>query len=95
MNYFITDINECEQQSHNCGQDECVNTEGSFRCNPKPRCPLGFHWDAQGNCIGMENHILLITQPRVQVKESHLLDTMSLVAQGLNATQTGDQRDCC
>ncbi|TNM86902.1 hypothetical protein fugu_007132 [Takifugu bimaculatus] len=32
-------------------QDECVNTVGSFRCNSKPRCSLGFNRDAQGNCI--------------------------------------------
>lgn len=49
------DINECEQQSHNCGLSfECVNTEGSFRCNPKPRCPVGFNRDAQGNCIDID-----------------------------------------
>ncbi len=54
-----SDINECVQQSHNCGVDyDCVNTEGSFRCDPKPRCPVGFDRDAQGNCIGEANHFL-------------------------------------
>lgn len=52
-----SDINECVQQSHNCGLGfECVNTEGSFRCNPKPQCPVGFNQEAQGNCKGKENH---------------------------------------
>ncbi|XP_063750103.1 fibulin-2-like isoform X2 [Eleginops maclovinus] len=46
------DINECVQLSHNCRLSfECVNTEGSFRCNPKPQCPVGFNQDAQGDCI--------------------------------------------
>uniref|UniRef100_H3DKQ0 Fibulin 2 n=1 Tax=Tetraodon nigroviridis TaxID=99883 RepID=H3DKQ0_TETNG len=48
-NDICEDINECVQQSHNCGQDqECVNTEGSFRCNSKPRCPLGFNRESAG-----------------------------------------------
>ncbi|XP_042348440.1 fibulin-2-like [Plectropomus leopardus] len=54
-NDICEDINECVQQSHNCGLGfECVNTEGSFRCNPKPRCPVGFNQDAQGNCIDID-----------------------------------------
>lgn len=108
---FISDINECALQSHNCGQDECVNTLGSFRCNSKPRCPLGFNRDAQGNCIGMENPLPLNTsrysclrfihfdlkfrESRLIGNHGRLLDARSLVAQGLNATQTGDQSNCC
>uniref|UniRef100_A0A3Q3XHD3 EGF-like domain-containing protein n=1 Tax=Mola mola TaxID=94237 RepID=A0A3Q3XHD3_MOLML len=43
---------ECLQQSHNCGLGfECVNTEGSFRCNSKPGCSVGFNLDAQANCV--------------------------------------------
>uniref|UniRef100_A0A8C9X5K4 Fibulin 2 n=1 Tax=Sander lucioperca TaxID=283035 RepID=A0A8C9X5K4_SANLU len=54
-NDICEDINECVQQSHNCGFGfECVNTEGSFRCNPKPRCPVGFIHDVQGNCIDID-----------------------------------------
>ncbi|KAM9350581.1 fibulin-2-like [Symphorus nematophorus] len=54
-NDICEDINECVQQSHNCGPGfECVNTEGSFRCNPKPRCPVGFNQDAQGNCVDID-----------------------------------------
>ncbi|KAK2851617.1 hypothetical protein Q5P01_007893, partial [Channa striata] len=50
-NDICEDINECLQRSHNCELGfECVNTEGSFRCNPKPRCSVGFKQDAQGNC---------------------------------------------
>ncbi|XP_054465336.1 fibulin-2-like [Anoplopoma fimbria] len=54
-NDICEDINECVQQSHNCGLGfECVNTEGSFRCNPKLRCPVGFNRDVQGNCIDID-----------------------------------------
>ncbi|XP_032377048.1 fibulin-2 isoform X1 [Etheostoma spectabile] len=54
-NDICEDINECVQQSHNCGFGfECVNTEGSFRCNPKPRCHGGFIQDVQGNCIDID-----------------------------------------
>ncbi|XP_020485245.2 fibulin-2-like [Labrus bergylta] len=50
-NDICEDINECVQQSHNCGPGfECVNTEGAFRCNPKPQCPVGFNRDTQGIC---------------------------------------------
>lgn len=57
MYLSFSDVNECVQQSHNCGLSfECVNTEGSFRCNPKPQCPVGFSQEAQGNCKGKENH---------------------------------------
>ncbi|XP_034028657.1 fibulin-2-like isoform X2 [Thalassophryne amazonica] len=49
------DINECVQRSHNCGFGfDCVNTEGSFRCNQKPRCSVGFTQDAQGSCIDVD-----------------------------------------
>uniref|UniRef100_A0A8C4GLH9 Fibulin 2 n=1 Tax=Dicentrarchus labrax TaxID=13489 RepID=A0A8C4GLH9_DICLA len=54
-NDICEDINECEQQSHNCGPGfECVNTVGSFRCNPKPQCPVGFNQEAQGNCMDID-----------------------------------------
>ncbi|XP_077582249.1 fibulin-2 [Stigmatopora nigra] len=46
------DINECTEGSHDCMYGyECVNTEGSFMCNLKSSCPLGFERDAHGNCI--------------------------------------------
>lgn len=54
-NDVCEDINECVQQSHNCGPGfECVNTGGSFRCNPRPQCPVGFNQDAGGNCIDID-----------------------------------------
>lgn len=60
MSSSSSDINECVQEIHNCGAHfECVNTEGSFRCNPKPQCPVGFSQDAQGNCKGRQNYVLL------------------------------------
>ncbi|XP_057716609.1 fibulin-1 [Corythoichthys intestinalis] len=46
------DIDECTEGSHDCMSDyECVNTEGSFMCNLKSRCSVGFERDAHGNCI--------------------------------------------
>ncbi|XP_029995516.1 fibulin-2-like isoform X2 [Sphaeramia orbicularis] len=55
------DINECVQGSHNCGPTfDCVNTEGSFRCNPKPRCSVGFNVDAQGNCVDVDECTLAL-----------------------------------
>lgn len=58
---YFADINECLQMSHNCRPDfECVNTEGSFTCSPKPGCSVGFEQDAQGNCIGKENQTIIL-----------------------------------
>ncbi|XP_013880934.1 fibulin-2 isoform X2 [Austrofundulus limnaeus] len=49
------DINECIQGTHSCGAGfQCVNTEGSFRCNPKPSCPAGFRRGTQGNCVDID-----------------------------------------
>ncbi|KAM5129328.1 nidogen-2 [Mantella aurantiaca] len=44
-----TDINECEDQLDNCGQNtRCVNLAGNFRCE----CLPGFKFSADGqNCI--------------------------------------------
>lgn len=54
------DINECVEQSHDCGPSfECVNTQGSFRCNPKPQCAEGFERDVHGNCLGKKNTLFL------------------------------------
>lgn len=55
--FFLLDIDECARQSHDCGPTfDCVNTQGSFRCNPKPLCPVGFNRDAQGDCVGKKNY---------------------------------------
>ncbi|XP_024230895.1 fibulin-2 isoform X2 [Oncorhynchus tshawytscha] len=49
------DIDECVQGTHNCGPGfECVNSEGSFRCNAKPHCSMGFTQDTRGNCIDID-----------------------------------------
>ncbi|KAM3618612.1 uncharacterized protein V6R79_022486 [Siganus canaliculatus] len=54
-NDVCEDINECVQQTHNCGFGfECVNTEGSFRCTPKPRCGVGFSQDTHGSCVDVD-----------------------------------------
>jgi len=47
------DIDECLVRSHTCGHGfDCVNTDGSFRCAARPRCPAGFDQDPQGHCVG-------------------------------------------
>ncbi|CAJ1084890.1 fibulin-2-like [Xyrichtys novacula] len=54
-NDICEDINECVQQSHNCGSGfECVNTQGSFRCNPRPHCSVGYNRDSQGVCMDID-----------------------------------------
>ena len=53
LNFFLSDINECIDNTHNCRKDNalCNNTEGSFNCTCKP----GYTGDGY-NCTG--THIL-------------------------------------
>lgn len=39
----ILDINECEEETHDCGQQNaiCVNTIGSYQCRVI-QCPAGY-----------------------------------------------------
>uniref|UniRef100_UPI0037E927A5 fibulin-2-like n=1 Tax=Semicossyphus pulcher TaxID=241346 RepID=UPI0037E927A5 len=54
-NDICEDIDECVQQSHDCGPGlECMNTIGSFRCNPKAQCPVGYNRDTQGSCADID-----------------------------------------
>ena len=43
------DLNECEIMPGACNNGDCVNTDGSFRCE----CPMGYVLDTSGRrCIG-------------------------------------------
>lgn len=43
------DLNECEFMPHACDGGDCINTDGSFRCE----CPAGYMLDGTGKrCIG-------------------------------------------
>lgn len=43
------DLNECVLMPHICEGGECINTDGSFRCE----CPMGYVLDSTGTkCIG-------------------------------------------
>uniref|UniRef100_A0A8C2KUR0 Fibulin 1 n=1 Tax=Cyprinus carpio TaxID=7962 RepID=A0A8C2KUR0_CYPCA len=59
----VSDIDECETGTHNCGAElECQNTAGSFRCRPRVQCGVGFIQDALGSCIDI-NECLSVTGP--------------------------------
>ena len=47
-NIILLDINECDEDSHNC-EHNCTNTAGSFACS----CNSGYRLDDNGrNCSG-------------------------------------------
>ena len=52
--YFISDVDECSKNSHNCSYStaNCINTNGSFKCICKP----GFSGD-EHNCTGTERYL--------------------------------------
>lgn len=52
---LFSDINECEIGEHNCQapKEECINTQGSFRCKILPNCTEGFRRDPNSlKCVG-------------------------------------------
>jgi hypothetical protein len=56
--YFYTDINECEEGTHVCSLEVCINEPGGYRCGPKSsdlsQCQPGFKLDhASNSCVGM------------------------------------------
>lgn len=51
--FSFSDIDECALWTHNCEANfVCVNTAGSYRCQPKTGCEEGYIQDSAGNCIG-------------------------------------------
>ena len=48
--FLITDINECERNTHSCHPDRahCLNKEGGFDC----KCKNGYVLSDDEDCIG-------------------------------------------
>ena len=48
-------MNECSQNATICGDQDCVNLEGTYRCEEK--CLQGFIKDKNGYCIGIKHEL--------------------------------------
>ncbi|CAO2594143.1 Fbn2 [Lemmus lemmus] len=47
--FYILDVNECLESPGICSNGQCINTDGSFRCE----CPMGYNLDYTGvRCVG-------------------------------------------
>lgn len=47
--FCILDVNECLESPGICSNGQCINTDGSFRCE----CPMGYNLDYTGvRCVG-------------------------------------------
>lgn len=53
------DLNECELMANVCDSGDCINTDGSFRCE----CPMGYVLDSTGRKCIDENEC--ITTPNI------------------------------
>lgn len=56
LHRYFSDVNECEEGLHSCvaGEEDCVNTVGSYRCKALPLCPSGFRRNPSDNrCAGV------------------------------------------
>lgn len=56
--FFCADVNECEEGTHVCSREACINEPGGYRCVPKssdaPQCQAGFKSDhTTDTCVGM------------------------------------------
>ena len=52
--FLRLDINECNEQTHNCNLDAgCINTQGSFRCG----CNRGYTGDGI-TCVGKSDSVV-------------------------------------
>lgn len=68
LTFLIVDIDECINNP--CVNGQCINTDGSFRCE----CPMGYRLDISGvRCEGQSGHFLFSYPPDCSFSHSELL----------------------
>lgn len=66
---LFADINECLNDP--CINGQCINTDGSFRCE----CPMGFHLDISGiRCEGQYSQCFALVFLKVQSLSANILN---------------------